>query len=81
MPQCTKVRSVHVGRDGRIYVGGQGQMGYFSKSGHGLEFTSLLSKLPPEYGEIAEIWKILESDGRIYFNTESQLLVYENDSL
>lgn len=81
VPQCTKVRSVKVGNDDRIFVGGQGQIGYFSASRNGLAFTSLLDKLPRDYKEIAETWKILELNGKIYFNTESQLVVFEEDSV
>ncbi len=81
VPQCTKVRSVCVAKDGRIYVGGQGQIGYFSASKHGLTFTSLLEQLPPEYEAIAETWKIMELSGKIYFNTESRLLEYDGDTL
>lgn len=81
VPFCTKVRAVHVDKTNRIFVGGQGQIGYFFYTDKGLEFISLLNLIPEDYGMIAETWNILESDSTIYFNTESQLLAFSNNEL
>lgn len=79
VPLSTRVRAVKVDSENRIFVGGQGQIGYFNRTQEGLVFTSLLNLLPPDKRNIAETWKILENKKRIFFNTESQLFVYEND--
>lgn len=76
-----RIRAVKVGRKGRIFVGGQGQIGYFTKTHNGLIFTSLLNKLPQENQGISETWKIIKIDDIIYFQTESQLLKFENGKL
>jgi len=81
VPFCTKVRAVKVDNKNRIFVGGQGQIGYFTMSDKGLVFSSLLEKLPADMRNIAETWKILEQDGKVYFNTESQLFVLDGESL
>jgi DNA-binding CsgD family transcriptional regulator len=77
VPNCTRVRAVKVDHLNRIFVGGQGQIGYFQMTEYGLDFTSLLSLLPPEQQVIAETWEILYNDDKLYFLTESLLLVYD----
>jgi DNA-binding CsgD family transcriptional regulator len=81
VPECTKVRSVKVDKQNRIFAGGQGQMGYFEMSTHGLTFVSLLDKLPSDYQNIAEVWKIFEFRDKIYFVTESRLIELDGDQL
>lgn len=80
VPFCTRVRAVLVDEQNRIFIGGQGQLGYFTMTEKGLKFISLLEYLPPEFQNIAEIWKIIEYDQKIYFTTESQLFVYDGNS-
>ena len=81
VPSCTKVRVVKVDHKNRIFVGGQGQIGYFSMTLHGLQFTSLLPLLPDTLQTVSETWRIIEHKGKVYFNTESQLFVFDNDRL
>ncbi len=81
VPNCTKVRVVHVDKQNRIFVGGQGQIGYFYYTDQGYEFRSLLDLIPEDYSKIAETWEILELNGTIYFNTESQILAYRNNKI
>lgn len=77
----TKLRSVYISKDNKVYVGGQGQIGYFNKSKSGYEFISLLDKLPQEKQSIEEVWKIVELDNVIYFNTSNRLIRLKNSNL
>ena len=77
VPLCTKLRAVKVDQQNKVFVGGQGQIGYFDMAESGLTFTSLLDLLPPNYQAISEVWKIIEHDDKIFFNTESQIFVYD----
>lgn len=81
VPFCTKVRAVKVDERNRIFVGGQGQIGYFSATKKGLVFYSLLKYLPPNLRNIAETWKILEHEEKIFFTTESQFFILEDTNL
>lgn len=81
VPNCTKLRAVMVDHKNRIFVGGQGQIGYFTMTEKGLVFSSLLDKLPSHLRNVAETWKILEHDNKVFFNTESQLLVLDDTVL
>lgn len=76
VPSCTKVRAIYINNENRIFVGGQGQIGYFQMTDNGLDFESLLPLLPENYQSVSEVWKIIEIDHSVFFNTESQLLVY-----
>lgn len=81
VPYCTKVRAVKVDSENRIFVGGQGQIGYFNMTSTGLKFVSLLDKLSVQFRSIAETWNIIEHNRGIYFFTESNIIVYRNDNL
>ena len=81
VPLCTRVRAVKVDEQNRIFVGGQGQIGYFTTTENGLVFSSLLKDLPPGFQNVSETWKIIEHDKKIFFNTESQLFVLEGNEL
>lgn len=81
VPSSGRIRAVKVAKDGKVFVGGQGQIGYFERNVQGFVFTSLVEKLPSQKQDISETWKILEFDDKIFFNTESELFVYQNESL
>ncbi len=59
LPNKTIMRSLAIEKTGKIYVGGQGEMGYFmpNKSGF-LHYTSLISLLPSAQRTFADIWDI-----------------------
>jgi len=69
VPNSTKIRTVLVGHDKKIFVGGQGQIGYFEDLGNGLVFNSLLDKVPKAERGISETWNIVSLNKCIYFST------------
>lgn len=81
VPFCTRLRAVKVDDENKIFVGGQGQIGYFSMTDNGLKFSSLLQLLPPDQQDIAETWKIISLEQKIYFLTESQFFVYNGTTI
>jgi DNA-binding CsgD family transcriptional regulator len=80
VPNCTRVRAVKVDEANRIFVGGQGQIGYFEMKDGGFGFNSLLGLLPPDQQVIAETWSIIDYNGKMYFLTESRFLVYDSNT-
>lgn len=65
-----KTRAVKVGADGRIYIGGMGQFGYFTPNRlGGLEYTCLSDSIDGNTN-IGIIWNIHIVDNRIYFQSE-----------
>lgn len=65
-----KTRTVKMGHDGRIYIGGMGQFGYFTPN-HlgGLEYTCLSDSLSPNVN-VGVIWNILPDSDRVYFQSD-----------
>src|ERR1700748_812507 len=59
LPNKTVVRSIALGKDNRIYAGGQDDFGYFSPDHHGkLVYTSLKSLLTEKNYSFSDVWNI-----------------------
>jgi len=79
---ATRILSVAYGSDKLIYIGGQGDFGFFSASNNGeFVYTSLKEKLPKQYQNFNEVWKIIVLGDATYFCTFSYLFKYENGTL
>lgn len=77
----TKVRSVFVSGDQRIYVGSQADFGYFYPNASGtLQFTSLADSLSPDVRDFDETWKIFEQEEQIYFCTFKNIYAFDGTS-
>lgn len=75
----SKMRSLAHDTDGRIYVGCQGDFGYFFPNEQGkLTYTSLADSLPNNYRNFDETWSVFIDEGRIYFCTFTRIYVYNN---
>ncbi|WP_205503742.1 triple tyrosine motif-containing protein [Rufibacter psychrotolerans] len=73
----TKVRSVLVGANDRIYVGCQADFGYFEPDPRGLlQYFSLADSLPQKYRNFDEVWRIYEQGGTTYFFTFKNIYAY-----
>lgn len=74
-----KTRAVKAGHDGRIYIGGMGQFGYFiPNSFGGLEYTCLSDSLSPNVN-VGVIWNILLDRDRVYFQSDHRFFYIEKD--
>jgi hypothetical protein len=79
LPNKTIVRSVNILEDGRIFVGGQGDAGYFSPGeGGNLIYHSLLKVIPERSRDFADIWDIEVLNESIFLRASSQILLYQN---
>jgi ligand-binding sensor domain-containing protein/DNA-binding CsgD family transcriptional regulator len=77
----TIVRSLGLADD-KIYVGGQGELGYFeSKGNRDLEYNSLTYTIPEKYREFSEVWDIVVRDEAILFRTERYVFHYLNEKM
>jgi ligand-binding sensor domain-containing protein len=75
-----KTRAIKCSNDGRIYVGGLRQFGYFvpNKQG-GLDYICLSDSLKDEIP--GNIWNIQLVADRIYFQADRHITYLENDSI
>ena len=78
----TLVRSVAVADDGKIFVGAQGEMGYFSPNKNGkLVYTSLNALLKKEDQTYADVWEIEMLNGQVYFQTGQNIFHFNGKTL
>lgn len=75
LPNNTVVRSLEVDRDGRIYVGGQDEIGYFFPGKDGkLAYTSLKNLIPENERRFADIWNIAIHNGQVFFHSIKKIM-------
>lgn len=83
LPNFSAVRSLLYDRDSdRIYAGGTEEFGYFSPdpfSGK-LVYTSLIPSIDKEVPKFTEIWNILKTDGKLWFQGDNHIFCYDGKS-
>jgi ligand-binding sensor domain-containing protein len=78
----TKVRSLAIDGKGRIYVGSQGDFGYFFPDESGqLTYTSLADSLETRDRNFDETWSVYIDQEKVYFCTFTNLYVYNGKSI
>ena len=82
LPNRTIVRSLHIDKTGRIYVGGQGEFGYFEPTTTGqLHYQSLLELIPLTDKSFTDVWEIVAYKGAIYFNASDKIYQYIDEKI
>lgn len=75
-----KTRAVKAGSNGKIYVGGLGQFGYFTPNKLGrLDYICLSQKIDKR--SVGNIWNILIADECVYFQSDRSVFCLEKDKL
>ncbi len=70
LPNKSIVRSIAIADDGRIYVGGQNQIGFYYPNQNGvLNYHSLLYLLQENDKEFADVWNIDLYGQSVFFRT------------
>ncbi len=79
----TCVRSLAMAPNGKIYVGGQGEIGVFSPDAQGrLSYQSLNNLIPTENQKFADVWDIvIADDGSVFFRSDARLFQLKNDQI
>ena len=74
LPNFSVVRSIAIGKDGKIYVGGVGELGFFMPDSLGeLKFHSLLNFLKSENRNFSDVWNTYILDDEIIYETSNYL--------
>ncbi len=80
LPNKTIVRSVKIGNDNNIYVGGQDELGYFSPSKSGvLEYHSLNEFIRPIDKAFGDVWDIVCLNKEVFFRTFDKIFKFSNN--
>src|SRR5579862_910435 len=75
---ATAPRSLANGEGGKIYVGGQGDIGYFLPDSAGkLAFHSLSNFLPKDNRDFADVFQTFVSDGKVYFDAVKYIFIWD----
>lgn len=79
LPNRTIVRALGIDEEDNIYVGGQGEIGYFSTGANGnLSYNSLKDQIPEQFNKFADIWRIEIHKGAVYFQASDRIFEYSN---
>ena len=78
----TICRSLAIDEAGRIYVGGQGEFGYFQADQTGrLCFHSLENLIPKEHRNFDDVWQTLILKDEVLFRTSQKLYSFSRDQI
>ncbi|TKC09989.1 transcriptional regulator [Pedobacter polaris] len=82
LPNKTIVRSVRIDDSGKIYVGGQDEMGYFFPNQNGsLIYHSLKNLIPEGEKQFADIWDIYILNKEVYFRIVNKIFRLSNNKI
>ena len=77
LPNKTIVRSVEIGSDNKIYVGGQDEMGYFIPGVNGsLQYHSLITAIPDKDRSFGDVWDIVSFQNKIFFRSRDKIFEF-----
>ena len=77
----TKVRSMVIDPNNKIYVGAQGEFGYFERRADGLLDYNSLTHFLPEQFPIDETWSVYLKDSAVYYCTFRHILKYKDEKI
>jgi signal transduction histidine kinase len=74
LPNFSVVRSIAIDNDGRIFVGGVGNLGYFSPDSIGqLKFHSMLKFIDAKNRNFSDVWSVYIENNEIVFMTTNYI--------
>ncbi len=82
LPNKTIVRAVEITADGRIYVGGQDELGYFYPGENGrLVYHSLAALIPQKDKSFGDVWDIVVFQRSIFFRSASRIFRFTGNAV
>jgi len=74
LPNKTILRSIAIDDKGRIYAGGQGEIGYFFPNKNGvLDFVSLKELIPVRHQKFEDVWEIVFHQQCLFFRSSNKI--------
>lgn len=82
LPNKTIVRSVEIGQDNRVYVGGQDELGYFVPAQNGcLEYHSLTRLIPFKDKSFGDVWDIVSYKKNTFFRSINKIFQLSDETV
>ncbi len=73
LPGKKQLRSIEL-NNGRIYIGGTNELGYFAHNKTGkFTYTSLIERIPEKERNFGAIWSIVVKGGEVFFRSSSTI--------
>ncbi len=82
LPNTTGIRSLAIGSNGRIYIGGQGEIGYFEPGKNDqLEYTSLNQLIPDTDLDFTDVWEVVAVRNEVFFRSFKKIFQLHNEKI
>jgi hypothetical protein len=82
LPNKAAIKSLAIDPSGRIFAGGQDEIGYFFPDAHGiLHFHSIKQLMPQKARQFADIWGIVLYKNEVFFRTIECVFEYNNNEI
>ncbi|HMI60677.1 MAG TPA: triple tyrosine motif-containing protein, partial [Puia sp.] len=82
LPNKAAIKSLAMDTKGRIFVGGQDEIGYFSPDAAGiLQYHSLKEDLPREAQQFADVWNIIPAKDGVFFRTIESIFYWKDKKM
>lgn len=82
LPNKSSVNSLSIASDGKIYVGGTNELGYFYRQSNGkLTFHSLVNLLPENQRAFSNVWQTFVEGEKVYFSTNDYIFIWNEMDL
>ncbi len=80
LPNGTILRSLAITDQDRVFVGGQGEIGYFESDATGsLAYVSLTDHIPEANRRFADVWNTVVFGNTIFFRTGNNIFQFKDD--
>ncbi len=81
LPNKTIVRSIEIGLDNKIYVGGQDEFGYFYPEKNGqLKYHSLIDIIEVKDKNFGDVWDIIAINKDVFFRSANKIFKISNNA-
>lgn len=80
-PTFGTIRSIAI-TDERIYVGSQGEIGFFQAGKNGvLQYTSLNNLIPNDEKDFTDVWNVIVYKNAVFFRSFKKIFQFKNDKV
>ncbi|HEY1216302.1 MAG TPA: two-component regulator propeller domain-containing protein, partial [Bryobacteraceae bacterium] len=82
LPNKVTIKSLAIDGQGRVFVGGTDEIGYFAPGDRGiLVYHSLKERLPAVARQFADVWDIVVMGDAVFFRTNEAIILFEHDRM
>ena len=82
VPGSNWVRGLAIDKNGQIWVGADGEIGYLEEDLYGVKYyVSLLNKVPSEYQDFGEIWYVFATDFGVVFIATRHVFLWADNQI